>query len=1040
MYQNLPINPEMYNIGFLLAQVPVEQTTTTSTVEETALLYSGPQFFIALIAGVVLACAFQLLLTNLSVAAGLSYMGQSHDDGQHSDSGSPPVRKIGSKVGTWTLITVTVALFFACLLAVKLSLISSPGLGAIVGLVIWAAYFSLLVWVSSTTVGSLIGSVVNTATSGVQAIFGTAAAALGAQAASNQVVATAKAAAAAVGHELGSAIDPTSLRENVEDYIQALKPPELDIKAMRGEFEKLLNDPQLKNIAGENLPKIDRQTLVDLVSSRSDLSKRDVNRIVDQLQDAWKQVEKQESKSDGIGQLVDYLKSAKSGDLLSEQLTSRVEQALSSLGGQNSGQSPTMRTQATTMAVNALMGIVLGRTDISDFDVEKVVGQLKTAKDKVSAQADKVSAQADKVAAKVKGEPETYSPIRADVENYLLNTYSWQMNPQAIEREFRDVIYDPTADPGTVRRELEKLNKSQFAEILASRGVLTQDKIKEISQDLEGIRRRVLETVIFAEEQEKVRDLQWRVETYLKLTPKEELTAAGIGSDFKKILEDSDASYEQLRDRLSPYTRDSFVQILRGRENFGFQEVEQIVNELDKTRDVALADAKGLQEAAQVRLDNQWQKVQEYLQSTGKEELSPEGIKRDFKTLLENPEAGMWALKSRASKFDRETLVKLLSQRKDLSEDQVNQLLDGAEENWHSALEAPQKLAEKAKDQYDQTTTALADYLRNTGKSELNPEAIQRDLTKLMENPKEGALALRGRLSQVDRDTLVKLLAQRQDLTEEQVNQIIDQVQETLGSIVKAPRRLAKRVQTQVHDFQSILEDYLRNTGKDELNPEAIKRDLQLLLHDPKVGAYSLGERLSHIDRETMISLLSQRQDISEAEATRIVDQILSVRDQFAQQIQKIQEGIQSVIDGILGKVRDYLNSLDRPELNYEGITRDVRQLFDDPQAGFDALRDRLGHFNRDTLVALISSREDISEADANRLIDQIEVTRNRVLQRAERLQQEAQLRLESIKLQAEKQAEETRKAAEVASWWLFFTALTSAVAAAGAGALAVIR
>ncbi|MFS8119045.1 MAG: MFS transporter, partial [Microcoleus sp.] len=111
MYQNLPINPEMYNIGFLLAQVPVEQTTTTSTVEETALLYSGPQFFIALIAGVVLACAFQLLLTNLSVAAGLSYMGQSHDDGQHSDSGSPPVRKIGSKVGTWTLITVTVALF-----------------------------------------------------------------------------------------------------------------------------------------------------------------------------------------------------------------------------------------------------------------------------------------------------------------------------------------------------------------------------------------------------------------------------------------------------------------------------------------------------------------------------------------------------------------------------------------------------------------------------------------------------------------------------------------------------------------------------------------------------------------------------------------------------------------------------------------------------------------------------------------------------------------------------------------------------------------
>ncbi|MCU0541762.1 MAG: MFS transporter [Oscillatoriaceae cyanobacterium Prado104] len=1033
MYQNLSIIPEFPNIGFWIAQLPAERTAITP--EDASLLYSGPQFFIALIAGVVLACAFQLLLTNLSVAAGLSYIGnQSHDSSSsHSNSNSSPVRHIGRKVGTWTLITVTIAIFFACLLAVKLSLITSPGLGAIVGLVVWATYFSMLVWVSSTTVGSLVGSVVNTATSGFQAIVGTAAAAIGAKATSNQVVATAKAAAAAVGHELGTAIDPTSLRETVEDYIHGLKPPELDIKAMRQEFEKLFNDPELKAIAGENLPNLDRQTLVNLVSSRSDLSKRDVNRIVDQLQDAWKQVGKPEQKSDGISQLIDYLKSASSGELLSDKLSSRVEQALGNLGGQNSGQSPTMMSQATTMAVNALMGIVMGRTDLSDLDVQKVVGQLKAAKDKVSE-------QADKIAAKAKGEAETYSSIRADVENYLLNTYSWQMKPRTIERDFREVLYDPSADPGTVRRELEKLKPSDFSELLASRGVFTQTEIKQLTNALEAIRLRVLDTVAFAEEQEKIRDLRWRVETYLKLTPKEELTAANIDRDFKRILEDSDASYAQLQERLAPYNRDSFIQLLRGREGFGFQEVEEIVKELERTRDVVLADAKGLQEAAQVRLDNQWQKVQEYLRATGKTELNPEGIKRDFKTLLENPEVGMWALRARASRFDRDTLVKLLSQRKDLSEDQVNQLLNSVEDNWHSAVSAPQKLATKAKEQYDQTTTALADYLRNTGKEELNPEGIQRDLNRLLANPKEGALALRGRLSQVDRDTLVKLLSQRGDLSEQQVNEIIDRVQENIGSIVKAPRRLARRVQMQAHDFQSALEDYLRNTGKDELNPEAIKRDLQLLLHDPKVGAYSLGERLSHIDRATVVSLLSQRPDISEEEANRIVDRVLAVRDEVSQQIQKIQERIQSVIDGILAKIRDYLNSLDRPELNYEGITRDVRKLFDDPQAGFEALRDRLGQFNRDTLVAILSSRDDISEADANRLIDQIERSRNSVLQRAERLQHEAQLRLESIKLQAEKQAEETRKAAEVASWWLFFTALTSAAAAAGAGALAVLR
>jgi nucleoid DNA-binding protein len=256
---------------------------------------------------------------------------------------------------------------------------------------------------------------------------------------------------------------------------------------------------------------------------------------------------------------------------------------------------------------------------------------------------------------------------------------------------------------------------------------------------------------------------------------------------------------------------------------------------------------------------------------------------------------------------------------------------------------------------------------------------------------------------------------------------------------VRSPRRLAARTQARVQNFQTYLQDYLRNTGKEELNPEGIKRDLQLLLNDPRVGVESLTERLSHFDRSTLISLLQLRQDMSEEEATRIVDQILSVRDSFVEQVRGIQRRIQDVVDGVFANIRNYLNSLDRPELNYDGIRKDVRQLFNDPQAGFEALRDRLGSFNRDTLVAVMSSREDISEADANRIIDQIEGARNAVLQRAESIQMEAQRRLEEVKQQAQRQAEETRKAAAAAAWWLFATALVSAAISATTGAISVI-
>jgi hypothetical protein len=186
------------------------------------------------------------------------------------------------------------------------------------------------------------------------------------------------------------------------------------------------------------------------------------------------------------------------------------------------------------------------------------------------------------------------------------------------------------------------------------------------------------------------------------------------------------------------------------------------------------------------------------------------------------------------------------------------------------------------------------------------------------------------------------------------------------------------------------------------------------------------------------VSLLSQREDISEEEANRIADNVESVRHQFVEQAQAVQHRMQSAIDGVFGKIRNYLNSLDRPELNYEGIKRDFRKVFDDPEAGFDALRDRLSQFDRDTLVAVMSSREDISEADANRIIDQIEGVRDSVLHRAEYLQEEAQKRVKELKHNAKKQVEETRKAAATAAWWLFGTAITSVAVAAFAGVLAV--
>ncbi|BAU07258.1 hypothetical protein [Fischerella sp. NIES-3754] len=1036
MFQSTVTTLELSQSLFWIAQVIVQPQDISPA--QASVAFSGPRFFTALISGVILAFAFQLVLTNLSVAAGISYLGRpsdsNSDHGEVSSLGGT-IRKIGTAVGIWTLITVTIALAIACFLAVKMSLvIFSPGLGAILGLVIWGAYFLLLVWVSSTTVGSLVGNVVNSATSGFQAIMGTATAALGAKAVNQQVVATAEAAAAAVRRELGSAIDPTSVREKVEDYLEMVRPPELDLNKIRGDFERLLSDPQIREMAKSgDIRNIDRQKFIDLVSSRTDLSKRDVNRIADTLYSVWQQVVGQTQPQDQMAELVNYLKSLQPGQANTDELNRKLDQLIAEMrSAKQTDQkaAPSLIQRTLQQGITALTGIVLGRTDLSDLDVEKILSALTTAKDKVTEKADQLGLPTPK---------QPYSPIRADVENYLLNTYVWQLSQERIAQDFRDVIYDPAADPGTVRRELEQLSRSDFANILQQRGLLTQAEIQRIADQLEAVRQNVLVTVTAEEEREIVQDLQRRVESYLLVTPKSELTPEGIEQNFKPLLQDSDADYETLSRRLALLDRQELREILLERNDINPEEADTILNELERQRDRVLVESKGLADQAKYQAETLWLNLESYLRNTGKEELNPNAIRAELQRLLQDPQAGIAALRARLSRFDRDTLVKLLSQRQDLSEDQVNQILSTVEDSWHSVRHAPQAVVDKAKQQYDSVTTTIADYLRNTGKEELNPEGIQRDLNRLLQNPKEGAIALRRRLSQVDRDTLVKLLSQRQDLSEEQVNQVIDSIQDTIRNIVRSPRRLAARTQQRVESFQTYLEEYLRRSGKDELNPEGIKRDLYLLLHDPRVGMESLSDRLAQFDRSTIITLLKLREDLRDDEAARIADTIISVRDSFVEQVRAIQRRIQDAIDSIFERIRNYLNSLERPELNYDGIKRDIRTLFDDPQAGFEALRDRLSSFNRDTLVAVLSSREDISAEDANRIIDQVERARQTVLQRAERLQQEAQRRLEEVKHQAQKQAEETRKAAASAAWWLFATALVSAIFSAIAGAVAAI-
>jgi hypothetical protein len=1019
----------------IVGQVPIDSPV---------LIFPGDKFALALVAGVIMAIAFQLLFANLAIAviAGPDNLTDRNDSDENLGD---TIRGIETKVGLGLLISVSIALFFASFLAVKISLVASPTIGAIIGVIIWAIFFTLLTWFGSTAVGSLMGSIISTATTGIQGLLGTGSAFLGANLAKNQIVSTAEEVTAAVRRELTSGFDPDSIRTTLQRSLDQVQLPQLNVDQLSGQFERLLKDVDFSAIGSSDLLKnIDRDTLAKLVSSRTDLSKKDVNRITDQLEIAWKKLV---SSKDAIDpqEVIQQLKSAAPQDLKSGKFSDQLSELVKS-ASKPDGSDGNITTRALQLGATAVLSQVLKNVDLSDVDVEKIGSQLRTLSSSVLDPQGNANASSERSLDKNDGKSngkyasKAFSIIQADLEDYLLFSPSWRFNQENAKEEFRDVIYDNAAEPSLIQQELTAIDQNYFVQVLSLRDDLTPPRIQDLARKFDAIRVEVLTTAQTAVTKKRSKDLRQNVENYLQSATKSDLNPDAIARDFGQLLTDPEAGFDVLGERLGQFDRPTLEQLLSQRQDFNNEELSQIINQLENTRDRVLSQGQESHNQLQGKAQEVRQKVSDYLRDTHKEELNPEGIQRDLKLLFDDREAGANALRNRLSQFDRDTLVQLLSQRQDLSEEQVNQVLDQVESVRDTVVQAPRELAGKAKEQYEQTTQALADYLRKTRLEELNPEGIQRDLKTLFNDPKAGSQALQERLSHVDRETLVKLLSQRDDLTEEQVNQTIDQVQSGLRTVIKAPRRLANRVQKKAVDFESNLENYLQQTQKEELNPEGIKRDLQLLLQDPKAGLSSLGDRAAQFDRGTFVALLAQRKDMTEEEANRIADQVEANFQAVKDQIQQVQQALQSTIDRAFESVRTYLNSLERPELNYDGIKQDFGKLFNDPQLGLEALSDRLTQFDRDTLVALLSSRDDISEADANRIIGQVESARNSVIHQVERVQKETQRRLEAIRYATQKQVRETRKVAAGAAWWVFSSALFSLAASALAGSLAVTR
>ncbi len=176
---------KLFNLLFII--ILLTQTVWAQDVDVTVPVQTGyPGYLMVILSGVLLALGFQFFLTVLSVAAGVTTVGnlkksyaeykydhlgdtEEDDDDDRLEKSIPMGVKVTSGIGVWNMLTVALSLLGATFFALKLVPMASSVTSISLSLVIWATFFMLLFYLESKMVGTALGGLIGTAIAGIKA-------------------------------------------------------------------------------------------------------------------------------------------------------------------------------------------------------------------------------------------------------------------------------------------------------------------------------------------------------------------------------------------------------------------------------------------------------------------------------------------------------------------------------------------------------------------------------------------------------------------------------------------------------------------------------------------------------------------------------------------------------------------------------------------------------------------------------------------------------------------------------------------------------
>lgn len=568
----------------------------------------GGRLFFALLAGILLAYAFQWILTCISAATGITVMGKAtrkmrrsyysedrdrHEDreerderGERGTEWEKPAQKIQAGASLWVLVTLSISTFCAAWLAAEMIGFGGRTEAVVLGLTVWAGFMLSMMWLEASMLGALLGNLMGAFKNGLQAAAAPIKAAAGPLA--EKASASAEEIAAKVREEFQARGGGEGLKEKLQSYVGKMDSRALDRSRIEAAADELFEDGEVRESVLRSGRTPARHKFQEIAAGRSDLSPEEQKLIAETLHQRW-------------NRLVEFVRRDSSWSPGPAYAGSEAMEVRSEARG--------LETPEAAAERAALAGEASVRGDASSQ--KHSASPYATSQYAASPAGGTVTARA--------GRGDFAARLQAFKE-FLHKADKHDLNPVRIEQEVETMIYHPEEGFASIERTGRGMRRDEMAQALRQRRDITLEEADSIADLIDAARARLLSRSEIREHraQETTDKALARVHDFVYSLQRSPIDMEGFKSDFGTMLEDPKGGLERLKSRATGMDRNDLIEMFAARKGISHEEAEKMAEQAEQALKTAEENARKVEEETKRRLAIAKREAAEQAESTRK--------------------------------------------------------------------------------------------------------------------------------------------------------------------------------------------------------------------------------------------------------------------------------------------------------------------------------------------------------------------------------------------------------------------------------------